>query len=101
MSLCGLALTLSSWLPAVICGLAVFSSGIFVSQSSATVLTGQVAGRARSSAAGIYVTFYYLGGSLGTTVPAWFWIHARWPGCVALFAGASLVTLSLGLAGAR
>ena len=101
MSLCGLALTLSSWLPAAIGGLAVFSSGIFVSQSSATVLTGQVAGRARSAAAGLYVTFYYLGGSLGTTVPAWFWLREGWPGCVGLFAGASLVTLSLGLAGAR
>ena len=101
MSLGGLILTLSSWLPAVIGGLAVFSSGIFVSQSSATVLTGQVAGRARSSAAGLYVTFYYLGGSLGTAVPAWFWLNGGWPGCVALFATMSIVTLSLGLAGAR
>ena len=101
MSLFGLILTLSSWLPAVVGGLAVFSSGIFISQSSATVLTGQVAGRARSSAAGLYVTFYYLGGSLGTTIPAWFWLRRGWPGCVALFAGVSLVTLSMGLAGAR
>jgi len=101
MSLCGLLLTLSNWLPAVICGLAVFSTGIFISQSSATVMTGQVADRARSSAAGLYVTFYYLGGSLGTTVPAWFWAKRGWPGCVALFAGVSIVTLFLGRAGAR
>jgi MFS family permease len=101
MALGGLVLTLSSWLPAVIGGLAVFSSGIFVSQSSATVLTGQVAGRARSSAAGLYVTFYYLGGSLGTAVPAWFWLRGGWPACVALFSAMSLVTLGLGLAGGR
>ena len=101
MSLGGLLLTLFHWLPAVIAGLAVFSSGIFVSQASATVLTGQVAGRARSSAAGLYVTFYYIGGSVGTTLPAWFWLHGGWPGCVGLFAVMSLVTLTLGLAGGK
>jgi MFS family permease len=101
MSLGGLLLTLSGWLPAVICGLAIFSSGIFVSQSAATVLTGQVAGRARSSAAGLYVTFYYLGGSVGTALPAWFWLRGGWPACVALFAAMSLATLALGLAGVR
>ncbi len=101
MSLCGLLLTLAGWLPAVIAGLAVFSSGIFVSQASATVLTGQVAGRARSSAAGLYVTFYYIGGSVGTALPAWFWLKGGWPWCVALFAAMSLVTLALGFAGGR
>jgi MFS family permease len=101
MSLAGLLLTLGSRLPAVIAGLAFFSSGIFVSQSSATVLTGRVAGRARSSAAGLYVTCYYLGGSAGTTLPAWCWLHGGWPGCVGLFAAVSLLTLALGLAGGR
>jgi len=101
MSLGGLLLTLVCWLPAVIAGLAVFSSGIFVSQAAATVLTGQVAGRARSSAAGLYVTFYYIGGSVGTALPAWFWLHGAWPGCVGLFAAVSLATLFLGLAAGR
>ncbi len=101
MSLGGLLLTLVHWLPAVIAGLAVFSSGIFVSQSSATVLTGQVAGRARSSAAGLYVTSYYIGGSVGTALPAWFWLHGGWPGCVGLFAVVSVITLGLGLAGGK
>ena len=101
MSLGGLLLTLVHWLPAVIAGLAVFSSGIFVSQAAATVLTGQVAGRARSSAAGLYVTFYYIGGSAGTALPAWFWLHGGWPACVGLFAAMSLVTLALGLAGGK
>jgi MFS transporter, YNFM family, putative membrane transport protein len=101
MSMTGLFLSLSAWLPSVIAGLALFSSGIFVSQSSATVLTGQVAGRARSSAAGLYVTFYYLGGSAGTALPGWFWLNGGWPACVALFACVSLFTLALGLAGGR
>ncbi len=101
MSLSGLLLTLVHWLPTVIAGLAIFSSGMFVSQASATVLTGQVAGRARSSAAGLYVTFYYIGGSVGTALPAWFWLNGGWPGCVGLFAAMSLVTLALGLAGGK
>ena len=101
MCLGGLLLTLAHWLPAVIAGLAIFSSGIFVSQSAATVLMGQVAGRARSAAAGLYVTFYYVGGSAGTALTAWFWLQGGWPACVGLFAATSLITLVLGLAGGK
>jgi MFS family permease len=101
MSIAGLLLTLSHSLPLVITGLALFSSGVFVSQSAGTVQTGRVAGRARSSAAGLYVTFYYIGGSLGATVPAWFWSKGGWPACVGLLAAVSAVTLVFGLLGAR
>jgi MFS transporter, YNFM family, putative membrane transport protein len=97
----GLLLTLAPSLTLVIAGLAVFSSGIFISQSAATVLTGQVAGRARSAAAGLYVTFYYAGGSAGAVLTAWFWLKGGWPACVGLFAAASLITLLLGLAGGK
>ena len=101
MSLIGLVLTLAPWLSIVIAGLAIFSSGVFVSQSAGTVQTGAVAQRARSSAAGLYVTFYYLGGSLGATVPSWFWHKSGWPGCVALLAAVCFLTLVLGLLGSR
>ena len=99
MSLAGLLLTLAHSLPVVIAGLAIFSSGVFVSQSAATVQTGRVAGQARSSAAGLYVTFYYIGGSLGAITPAWFWVHGGWPSCVGLLGAVSLLTLALGLGG--
>jgi MFS family permease len=95
----GLLLTLAPSLTLVIAGLAAFSSGVFVSQAAATVLMGRVAGKARSAAAGLYVTFYYTGGSAGSAVTAWFWLRGGWPGCVALFAATSLVTLLLALAG--
>ena len=97
LNLAGLLLTLVPSLPAVIAGLAVFSTGVFISQSAATVLTGRVAKTARSAAAGLYVTFYYTGGSLGTVVTGWFWLAGGWPACVGLFAGVCLVTLALGL----
>jgi len=96
MMIAGLLLTLVKSLPVVVTGLAIFSSGVFVAQAAATVQTGIIAGRARSSAAGLYVTFYYLGGSAGATVTDWFWRRFEWPGCVAVLAAASL--LSLGLA---
>jgi len=95
MMIAGLILTLAKSLPIVILGLAVFSSGVFVAQAAATVQTGAIAGRARSSAAGLYVTFYYLGGSLGATITGWFWRWAAWPGCVALLVGISLLSFSL------
>ncbi len=101
MCLGGVLLTLAQSLPLVIAGLAVFSTGIFVVQSAATVLTGQVAGRARSAAAGLYVTFYYLGGSAGAALTGWFWLRGGWPACVGLFAGVSAVTLVLGWHGAK
>lgn len=99
MSITGLLLTLAPSLPAVIAGLAVFSSGIFISQSAATVLTGRVAERARSAAAGLYVTFYYSGGSVAAVVTAWFWLNGGWPGCVGLFAVVNLLTLGFSVLG--
>lgn len=99
MSVAGLLITLAHSLAAVICGLALFSSGVFISQSAATVQTGLVSGRARSAAAGIYVTFYYVGGSIGSVAPAWFWSTGGWPACVGLFAVISIATLALGFVG--
>lgn len=98
MTLAGLAVTLASSLWIVVAGLALYSSGLFISQAAATVQTGRIAGSARSSAAGLYVTLYYVGGSLGATVPAWFWTRFGWDGCVLVFAGGALFTLASGLA---
>jgi len=95
MMIAGLLLTLVKSLPIVIVGLAIFSSGVFVAQAAATVQTGAIAGRSRSSAAGLYVSFYYLGGSVGATLTDWFWRLEGWPGCVGLLGGVSLVSLWL------
>ncbi len=95
MMVAGLLLTLVKYLPIVIVGLAIFSSGVFVAQAAATVQTGAIAGRARSSAAGLYVAFYYLGGSVGATLTDVFWRWQGWPGCVILLGGVSLLSLWL------
>jgi MFS transporter, YNFM family, putative membrane transport protein len=97
MMITGLLLTLIPSLMAVITGLAIFSTGVFIAQAAATVQTGAIAGRARSSAAGLYVTFYYLGGGVGAIVADRFWHRAGWHGCVGLFAAVALVSLKLAL----
>ena len=95
----GLTLTLVPNLSLIIAGLALFSSGIFIFQSVGTVQTGIVARRARSSAAGLYVTFYYVGGSLGAIVTGWTWVGNGWRACVLLLVGVSGLALALAYAG--
>jgi len=80
----GLVVTLVPWLPAIIAGLAITSVSGFACQAAATGLLAQRAVAARSSALGLYVTCYYLGGSAGAIAPAPIWERAGWPGCVAL-----------------
>jgi MFS transporter, YNFM family, putative membrane transport protein len=92
----GLLLTMMRPLPLIIVGLALFSSGIFIFQAVGTVQTGIVAGRARSSAAGLYVTFYYVGGSLGAILTGWTWIADGWRSCVFLLIGMSAIGLLMG-----
>lgn len=101
MNITGLLATLAHPLLLVVAGLALLSSGIFVSQAAATVQTGLVAGQARSAAAGIYVTLYYFGGSVGAAVPAWFWARGGWPACVELFASACVLILIFSFVGGQ
>jgi predicted MFS family arabinose efflux permease len=93
----GIAMTLSHWLPLVVAGLAVCSTGVFVCQSAATAYLGHISGRAKSSAAGLYSTFYYAGGTLGAAVPALAWSAGGWPACVAMSAAVLLATVGLTL----
>lgn len=80
----GLALTLSSNLAAVIAGLAMLAGGMFTVQALSIGFIGVAARQARSSAVGLYVTVYYVGGALGGVVPGWVWNLAGWPGVVGL-----------------
>jgi predicted MFS family arabinose efflux permease len=91
----GLLLTLLHSLAVIVAGLALASSGVFIYQAVGTVQTGIVADRARSSAAGLYVTFYYIGGSLGAIVTGWTWVAGGWPACVILLMGVAGLALVL------
>ena len=82
VSAVGCALTLLAPLWAVVAGLAVFCCGAFICQATATSYVGLVAGANRSSAAGMYLTFYYTGGAVGAVLPGLVWGHFGWTGCV-------------------
>ncbi len=97
----GLLLTLLHSLPVIVAGLALASSGVFIYQAVGTVQTGRVADRARSSAAGLYVTFYYIGGSLGAIVTGWTWIAGGWPACVFLLMGVAALAMVLAFVSSR
>lgn len=80
----GVLLTLLPFLTAVVAGLALFAAGLFVLQSVATGFVPQAAVGSRSAAVGLFVTTYYVGGSLGGVVPGMFWKQWGWQGCVVM-----------------
>ncbi|HTQ71929.1 MAG TPA: MFS transporter [Acidocella sp.] len=84
--LAGLALTLASPLWVICLGLLLVCFGVFPQQTLATGFIGVAARGAKSTAVGLYVTSYYIGGSFGGIIPAAAWHSAGWPGCAAITA---------------
>ncbi len=80
----GMLLTLVPQTPIIIAGLAVVASGAFACQATASSYVGKVAGKARSSASGLYVAFYYFGGCVGSILPGFVWKQAGWTGCAVI-----------------
>jgi MFS transporter, YNFM family, putative membrane transport protein len=95
LSILGLAITLSSNLILITLGLAIFCSGMFVCQSSTTSSLRTLAPVGRSAAAGLYVFFYYLGGSLGGYLPGLFFEGGGWNSCVAIIVGVQFLSLAI------
>jgi MFS transporter, YNFM family, putative membrane transport protein len=94
----GVLLTLCKSLGIIILGLSLCAMGIFVCQSVANSYVGAAAGQAKASAAGLYVAFYYLGGSVGAILPGFAWHLGGWPACVACIVVAQVLTGGLALA---
>jgi YNFM family putative membrane transporter len=80
----GALLTLAPWLPAIVAGLALCSTGVFIAQAATSSYIGAVTTKDRALAVGLYSTFYYAGGSVGGAAPSAFWSRGGWPACVAL-----------------
>ncbi|HTX35556.1 MAG TPA: MFS transporter [Bryobacteraceae bacterium] len=91
----GILLTLAHQMPVVMLGLALCCTGVFIGNSAGASYVGQVAREARAAAVGLYVTFYYAGGSFGSAVPGPFWSRGGWPACVALIAIVQMLTIVL------
>jgi predicted MFS family arabinose efflux permease len=91
----GITLTLEPSLIAIVAGLAACCTGVFVAQAASTGHIGMVAQGDRALAVGLYVTCYYIGGSVGASVPGFLWSAGGWPACVALIAAVQTITVVL------
>jgi MFS transporter, YNFM family, putative membrane transport protein len=94
VALVGFMVSLAPYLLAIVGGLMLIAAGGFVQQALATGFIGVAVGRARSAAVGLYVTSYYIGGSVGGVVPAGLWHRFGWPGCVGLGVVVQLMVLA-------
>ena len=95
LSWLGLACTLVPMSAVIVLGLAFLSAGLFVVQALCIGLVPILVTEARSTAVGLYVTTYYIGGALGGFVPALAYQGAGWPGVVALVACVFAAMLAL------
>lgn len=95
----GMALTLLPPLPGVVGGLVVLVVGMFMAQGVVPAFVNATAREAKGSASGLYLTAYYLGGTLGSSLPGLAWERWGWPGvvacCVAALGGAFLANATL------
>jgi YNFM family putative membrane transporter len=95
MGISGVLLTLVGNLWVVLLGLCICSSGVFISQATASSHIGTAARDSRALAVGLYATFYYLGGSAGGSIPGWLWGFGGWTACVALVATVQVLTIGI------
>jgi YNFM family putative membrane transporter len=84
--LAGLLLTLSSVLPAIVAGMALFTFGFFGAHSVASSWVGMRARAAQALASAMYLFFYYLGSSVVGSLAGVVWSAAGWPGVVGVLA---------------
>ncbi len=87
----GIALTMAPSLPLIILGLAVSAGCGLICQAISTGYVTITAKAGRSSAVGLYVTSFYIGGSFGAALGGVAWTLAGWPACVALVVAMLLV----------
>jgi len=80
----GIIATMADSLPVVVAGLTLFVSSVFTAQSASLGFIGLTARHNKTTAVGLYVCIYYLGGSLGAVLPGRIWDRAGWAGCVGL-----------------
>jgi len=98
----GALLTLAPSLAVILLGLAMLATGVFVAQTATqSHLRVAAPAGARVTAAGLYVTCYYLGGTAAGVVPGIFWSLGKWPACVAFIVFIQAIALAVALAGWR
>lgn len=100
MSLCmaaGVAITLASVLWAIVLGLAVFTFGYFATHAIASGWVGRRARERRGLVSALYLSSYYLGGSILGSAAGWPWAHWGWGGVVASLLGCVALVFAVAL----
>jgi MFS transporter, YNFM family, putative membrane transport protein len=80
----GAVLMLAPPVAAIIVGLVFCAACGMLCQTIATGYVTTIAKEGRSSAVGLYVTSFYVGGSMGAFLPGLAWNSGGWPACIAM-----------------
>lgn len=82
--ICGILLTLVASIPAIVGGLMIAAASGFYIQTCCQSFVSTHVHDGKSSAIGLYVTAFYIGGSFGGLIPGLIWNASGWHGTVAL-----------------
>jgi YNFM family putative membrane transporter len=80
----GAVLMLAPPVAAIVAGLVLCAACGMVCQTINTGYVTMIAKEGRSSAVGLYVTSFYVGGSMGAFLPGLAWNSGGWPACIAM-----------------
>src|SRR5262249_19932867 len=80
----GALMPLAAPLPAIVAGLTLCAGCGMVCQAISTATVTATARQGRSSAVGLYVTAFYVGGAVGAFLPGLAWNAGGWPAAVAM-----------------
>lgn len=81
----------------VIAGMVLVALGTFFAQATATGQISSIAGSARSSASGLYLTSYFTGGLLGAALVGTAFDRFGWHFCLILIGAALVIAAAMGL----
>lgn len=79
----GILGTLVPSVPVIVVSLVVLCVGMFTVQSTAPAFVNHNALGAKGGAGSLYVSFYYVGATLGSVLPGWAFQHVGWGGVAA------------------
>jgi MFS transporter, YNFM family, putative membrane transport protein len=90
----GLLITLIPSLPVVIFGLGLLALGMFSTVPAVNLYLGEQTTQAKGTAASMYLSLYYFGGSFGAVLPGIALVWAGWTGVTLLCLGMVLIALA-------
>jgi MFS transporter, YNFM family, putative membrane transport protein len=90
----GLLISLVPVLPVVLTGLGLLTIGMFSTVPAVNLYLGEQATTAKGTAASMYLSLYYFGGSIGAVLPGFALLWAGWHGVVFLCLGMVAIALA-------